>query len=145
MHCPFCRYSDSKVIDTRPSEDGLSIRRRRECLHCHRRYTTTETAALMVTKHSGVMELFSREKIIAGVGKACKGRPVTAAQLAVLAQEVEDLVRLKGSSHITTDDIGKAVLGPLKDLDKVAYLRFASVYLDFSSLEDFEKAIAALK
>ncbi|MFC5280569.1 transcriptional regulator NrdR [Arcanobacterium canis] len=145
MNCPFCRYGDSKVIDTRPSDDGLSIRRRRECLHCHRRYTTTETAGLMVKKHSGTTELFSREKIIAGVGKACKGRPVTSAQLAVLAQEVEDLVRLNGSAHITTDDIGKAVLGPLKHLDKVAYLRFASVYLDFSSLEDFEEAITSLK
>lgn len=99
----------------------------------------------MVKKHSGTTELFSRDKIIAGVGKACKGRPVTSAQLAVLAQEVEDLVRLKGSAHITTDDIGKAVLRPLQHLDKVAYLRFASVYLDFSSLEDFEKAIASLK
>ena len=89
MHCPFCRHSDSRVIDSRTSDDGLSIRRRRQCPECGGRFTTTETASLNVIKRSGVMEPFSREKVISGVRKACQGRPVTEADLAILAQRVE--------------------------------------------------------
>src|SRR3954453_9833524 len=145
MHCPFCRHSDSRVIDSRTSDDGLSIRRRRQCPKCGGRFTTTETASLSVIKRSGVMEPFSREKVISGVRKACQGRPVTEADLAVLAQRVEEAVRQTGVSQLEANEIGLSILGPLRDLDEVAYLRFASVYQAFESLEDFESAIGDLR
>lgn len=145
MHCPFCRHSDSRVIDSRTSDDGLSIRRRRQCPECGRRFSTVETASLNVIKSSGVIEPFSREKVMSGVRKACQGRPVTDADLAVLAQTVEETVRQTGASQIETNEIGLAILGPLRELDEVAYLRFASVYQGFDSLEDFEAAIAQLR
>ena len=99
----------------------------------------------MVVKRSGTSEPFSRDKIIAGVRKACQGRPVTDDQLAVLAQQVEEILREAGSSQIESDDVGRAILAPLRELDRVAYLRFASVYSNFDSLEDFEAAIADLR
>lgn len=145
MHCPFCRHPDSRVIDSRTLDDGSAIRRRRECPDCHRRFTTLETSALTVLKRSGVIEPFSREKIVAGVRKASQGRPVTEDQIALLAQGVEENLRSMGSSVIDANDIGRAILGPLRDLDQVAYLRFASVYSSFTTLEDFEAAIADLK
>lgn len=145
MLCPFCRSDDSKVVDSRTAEDGSSIRRRRECRSCGRRFTTTETTTLAVTKRSGVMEPFSREKVMAGVSKACQGRPVSGDDIAMLAQQVEDAVRAKGQSVVPAQEVGRAILHPLRRLDEVAYLRFASVYLDFQSLEDFEDAIASLR
>lgn len=145
MHCPFCHHPDSKVVDSRASEDGTVIRRRRECLNCHRRFSTTETASLLVVKSSGAVEPFSRAKIITGVRKACQGRPVSEGQLALLAQDVEDEVRGTGASEIDSHDIGLAILRPLRELDEVAYLRFASVYRGFDSLDDFEAAIAGLR
>jgi transcriptional repressor NrdR len=145
MHCPFCRHPDSRVIDSRTSDDGLSIRRRRQCPNCGRRFSTIETASLNVVKRSGVIEPFSREKVMSGVRKACQGRPVTEADLAVLAQAVEETVRQTGAAQVDTNDIGLAILGPLRELDEVAYLRFASVYQAFDSLEDFEGAIAELR
>ncbi len=145
MHCPFCRHPDSRVIDSRTSDDGQSIRRRRECPNCKRRFTTVESASLTVVKRSGATEPFSREKIIAGVGKACQGRPVGEDDLALLAQQVEEKVRSSGSSQIEAHEIGLAILEPLRKLDTVAYLRFASVYSNFDSLDDFESAIAELR
>jgi transcriptional repressor NrdR len=145
MFCPFCRHPDSRVIDSRTSDDGLSIRRRRQCPECGRRFSTTETASLNVVKRNGVLEPFSREKIVSGVRKACQGRPVTDADLAVLAQRVEEAIRATGASQIDANDIGLAILAPLRELDEVAYLRFASVYQGFSSLEDFESAITQLR
>jgi len=145
MHCPFCRHPDSRVIDSRTSDDGLSIRRRRQCPECGGRFSTTETASLMVIKRSGVMEPFSRDKVISGVRKACQGRPVTEANLALLAQKVEEAVRQTGVSQLNTNEIGLAILGPLRELDEVAYLRFASVYQEFDSLSDFERAIGDLR
>ncbi|HHW82798.1 MAG TPA: transcriptional repressor NrdR [Actinomycetales bacterium] len=145
MHCPFCHHTDSRVVDSRTSDDGTSIRRRRECPTCHRRFTTVESATLSVMKRSGVSEPFIREKIISGVRKACQGRPVTDDQIAVLAQGVEETIRSLGSSVVDTNDVGMAILGPLRDLDTVAYLRFASVYSSFTTLEDFENAIAELR
>jgi transcriptional repressor NrdR len=145
MHCPFCRHPDSRVIDSRTSDDGLSIRRRRQCPECGGRFSTIETASLNVIKRSGVIESFSREKVMSGVRKACQGRPVTEGDLAVLAQKVEEAVRQTGSSQVDTNEIGLAILGPLRDLDEVAYLRFASVYQAFDSLEDFESAIGQLR
>lgn len=145
MYCPFCRHPDSRVIDSRTSDDGLSIRRRRQCPECGGRFSTIETASLMVVKRSGVLEPFSRDKVIAGVRKACQGRPVTDADLAMLAQTVEETMRQSGVSQLDANEIGLAILGPLRELDEVAYLRFASVYQGFDSLDDFEGAIASLR
>ncbi|WP_136520352.1 MULTISPECIES: transcriptional regulator NrdR [Cellulomonas] len=145
MHCPFCRHTDSRVVDSRTSDDGASIRRRRQCPNCHRRFTTVETASLSVVKRSGATEPFSREKIVNGVRKACQGRPVGDDDLALLAQKVEETLRSAGSAEIDAYEIGLAILGPLRELDEVAYLRFASVYQAFDSLDDFESAIAVLR
>ncbi|MET9835151.1 ATP cone domain-containing protein, partial [Streptomyces sp. NPDC006385] len=119
--------------------------RRRQCPDCSRRFTTVETCSLMVIKRSGVTEPFSRTKVINGVRKACQGRPVTEDALAQLGQRVEEAVRATGSAELTTHDVGLAILGPLQELDLVAFLRFASVYRAFDSLEDFEAAIAELR
>lgn len=145
MYCPFCRHADSRVIDSRTSDDGLSIRRRRQCPECGGRFSTMETASLSVIKRSGVVEPFSREKVVAGVRKACQGRPVTDADLAVLAQKVEEAIRATGASQIEANEIGLSILAPLRELDEVAYLRFASVYQAFESLADFEAAISVLR
>ena len=145
MHCPFCRHSDSRVIDSRSTEDGAAIRRRRACPECGRRFTTQETVLLMVAKRSGVTEPFSREKIVAGVRRACQGRPVSEDALAQLGQRVEEAIRAMGQAEMPSHEIGLAILGPLRELDEVAYLRFASVYRGFESLEDFEKEISALR
>ncbi len=145
MFCPFCRHPDSRVIDSRTSDDGLSIRRRRQCPNCGGRFTTIETASLMVIKRSGVVEPFSRDKVVSGVRKAAQGRPVTDTDLAALAQRVEETIRATGASQIDANEIGLAILGPLRELDEVAYLRFASVYQAFDSLEDFESAIRQLR
>lgn len=145
MFCPFCRHPDSRVIDSRTSDDGVSIRRRRQCPECGRRFSTTETASLSVIKRSGVVEPFSREKIVLGVRKACQGRPVTDTDLAILAQRVEETIRATGVAQVEANDIGLAILTPLRELDEVAYLRFASVYQGFDSLDDFEAAITLLR
>lgn len=145
MHCPFCRNPDSRVIDSRTSDDGLSIRRRRQCTSCQKRFSTVETSSLTVVKRSGATEPFSRDKVINGVRKACQGRPVGPDDLAILAQRVEDSIRSSGAAEIDANEIGLSILGPLRELDEVAYLRFASVYQDFSSLEDFESAITLLR
>ncbi len=145
MHCPFCRADDSRVVDSRLAEDGSAVRRRRQCTTCGRRFTTLEVAALNVVKRSGVVEPFSREKIISGVRKACQGRPVTDDALAVLAQQVEDRLRDSGCAEVPAHEIGLTILGPLRDLDEVAYLRFASVYRAFDSMDDFEREIALLR
>jgi transcriptional repressor NrdR len=145
MFCPFCRHPDSRVVDSRTSDDGLAIRRRRQCPECGRRFSTTETASLSVIKRNGIVEPFSREKIVSGVRKACQGRPVNDADLALLAQRVEETIRATGVAQIDANDIGLAILPSLRELDEVAYLRFASVYQGFDSLEDFESAITLLR
>lgn len=145
MHCPFCRHADSRVIDSRATDDGSAIRRRRQCPECGRRFTTIETASLTVVKRSGVTEPFSRAKVLAGVRKACQGRPVSEDDLALLAHRVEEAVRASGAAEIDAHDVGLAILGPLRELDEVAYLRFASVYRGFESLDDFEQEISLLR
>lgn len=145
MHCPFCRHEESRVVDSRSLDDGSAIRRRRECRSCDKRFTTMETTSLSVIKRSGVAEPFNRAKIVTGVRKACQGRPVDNDDLAKLAQEVEESIRATGHAEIDAHDVGLAILGPLRRLDQVAYLRFASVYQDFDNLEDFEKAIRELR
>ncbi|RAY10826.1 transcriptional regulator NrdR [Actinomadura craniellae] len=145
MHCPFCRNPDSRVIDSRSTEDGAAIRRRRSCPECGRRFTTQETVLQMVAKRSGVTEPFSRDKIIAGVRRACQGRPVDEDALAKLGHQVEEAIRATGVAEIPSHQIGLAILGPLRELDEVAYLRFASVYRGFESLDDFAKEIELLR
>jgi transcriptional repressor NrdR len=145
VYCPYCRHTDSRVIDSRTADDGAAIRRRRACPACGRRFTTQETVILTVAKRSGVTEPFNRDKIVRGVRRACQGRPVSEDQLALLAQQVEDVIRSRGSGEVPSHEVGLAILGPLRDLDEVAYLRFASVYRGFESLSDFEDEIAALR
>ncbi|GAA4628281.1 transcriptional regulator NrdR [Actinoallomurus vinaceus] len=145
MHCPFCRHTDSRVIDSRVTDDGAAIRRRRSCPECGRRFTTQETVLMMVAKRSGVTEPFSRDKIIAGVRRACQGRPVNEDALAMLGQRVEEAIRATGNAEIPSHQIGLAILGPLRELDEVAYLRFASVYRGFETLDDFAKEIESLR
>ena len=145
MHCPACRYKDSRVLDSRVADDGSSIRRRRECRSCGKRFTTLEQMQLVVVKRSGVIEPFSREKVINGVRKACKGRPVSETDLAKLGQQVEESLRAAGPGEIEADEVGLAILRPLRALDAIAYLRFASVYHHYESVEDFETAIEQLK
>lgn len=145
MRCPFCRYDDSRVIDSRDTDDGRAIRRRRSCQRCERRFTTVETAILSVVKRSGASEPFSRSKVIDGVRRACQGRPVDDDALALLAEEVEDSLRATGCAEVASQQVGLAILGPLRELDEVAYLRFASVYRSFSSAEDFLEEIVQLR
>ena len=145
MRCPYCRHADSRVVDSREADDGQLIRRRRSCPECGKRFTTVEEAVLAVVKRSGVTEPFSRTKIMSGVRKACQGRPVDEDSIALLAQRVEETVRAKGAAEIPSHDVGLAILVPLRELDQVAYLRFASVYKSFDSLDEFEKEIAELR
>jgi transcriptional repressor NrdR len=145
VRCPFCRHPDSRVLDSREQDEGQAIRRRRSCQLCGRRFTTLEEATLSVVKRSGVSEPFSRAKVVNGVRRACQGRPVDEDALALLAQRVEDAVRAGGAAEVPSNEVGLAILGPLRQLDEVAYLRFASVYNAFTSADDFEKAIAELR
>jgi transcriptional repressor NrdR len=145
MRCPFCHNPDSRVIDSREADEGATTRRRRSCPQCGRRFTTVEEAVLAVVKRSGVSEPFNRSKVVAGVRRACQGRPVDEDQLALLAQQVEDTIRASGAAEVPAHEVGLAILRPLRELDEVAYLRFASVYRAFTSVADFEKEIAELK
>ena len=145
LFCPFCRHSDSRVVDSRATDDGSAIRRRRQCPECDRRFTTIEVATLSVVKRSGVIEPFSKAKVVNGLRKACQGRPVTDDDLALLAQKVEEAVRASGAAAVDSHEVGLATLSPLRELDEVAYLRFASVYRSYESLEDFEAEISLLR
>ncbi|QZY29677.1 transcriptional regulator NrdR [Nocardioides coralli] len=147
MHCPYCRNTDTRVVDSRVAEDGSAIRRRRTCNaeDCGKRFTTVELMQLTVLKRSGATEPFNRDKAVRGVRKACHGRPVTEDELACLGQQVEDALRLSGAAEIPAHEVGLAILGPLRELDEVAYLRFASVYRAFESVDDFEAEIAMLR
>jgi len=132
-------------MDSRTSEDGSNIRRRRQCPECGARFSTLETSSLLVAKRGGTTEPFSRDKIVNGVRKACQGRPVTESDLAMLAQTVEETIRATGTAQVEAQEVGLAILEPLRKLDEVAFMRFASVYQGWESLEDFEAAIAVLK
>jgi transcriptional repressor NrdR len=146
VRCPACGSLDDKVVDSRTTDDGGAVRRRRQCLSCATRFTTferLEEAPLVVVKSSGDEVAFDRGKIVAGVEAAAKGRPVSAATIDDLATEVEDRVRLEGTV-VTSERIGRAVLEALARLDGVAALRFASVYKGFDDLADFEREIGLL-
>jgi transcriptional repressor NrdR len=147
MHCPVCPSDDTKVIDSRAAEEGASIRRRRQCPLCGFRFTTRERleeAPLMVSKRSGSRVPFDRSKVIAGVSAATKGRPVEASTIDTLADRVEETLRAIGN-EVTSAQVGHAVLEQLRDLDEVAYLRFASVYKNFDQAADFRRELALLE
>ena len=146
MRCPSCTSVDDKVVDSRLADDGVAIRRRRECLECGRRFTTferIEDVGLVVVKRSGVRQPFRREKIVAGVRAAAKNRPVGPEQFDSLAAEVEESLRFEGG-EVTSARVGAAVLERLRALDEVAYVRFASVYKGFDDPSDFEREIGLL-
>ncbi len=149
MHCPYCRNTDTRVLDSRVTDDGGAIRRRRSCPvdggGCGKRFSTVEQMQLVVVKRSGATEPFAREKAVSGVRKACKGRPVTEDDLSRLGQRVEDSLRGEGWAEVPAHEVGMAILTPLRELDEVAYLRFASVYRAFESADDFEAEIALLR
>jgi transcriptional repressor NrdR len=138
---------EDRVVDSRLSEDGAAIRRRRECSACGRRFTTferAEAAGLRVVKRSGEREPFDRLKVVAGIRKACKNRPVAEEDMERVAEEIEEAARVSGSSEITSQEVGLAILDRLRELDDVAYVRFASVYKDFQDVTDFEREVGEL-
>jgi transcriptional repressor NrdR len=146
VRCPWCGHDDSKVIDSRPAEEGSSVRRRRECEACGRRFTTFERATgvgLRVIKRDGSKEPYDRQKLLAGVAKAIINRPVTEEQVARLATRIEERLRRKGP-EVTTQEVGLEVLSQLRRLDDVAYMRFASVYKDFQEVTDFERELGLM-
>jgi transcriptional repressor NrdR len=146
MRCPWCGQAEDKVVDSRSAEAGAAIRRRRQCLNCSRRFTTferVEEITLTVVKRDGSKEPFARDKVVAGVAKAIKNRPVTEEQVLQVAERAEAKLRKKGPV-VTTQEVGLEVLALLRRLDDVAYLRFASVYKDFQELTDFEKELGLL-
>jgi transcriptional repressor NrdR len=146
VHCPFCEENDTKVVDSRLAEEGSAVRRRRRCPACHARFTTyerVEEVPLTVVKRSGGREPFDRTKVIAGIRYAAKGRPVDVVRIESVAEEVEDRMRLAGP-EVTSAQVGLAVLDELRQLDEVAYVRFASVYKNFHAAADFERELTLL-
>ena len=147
MRCPYCSAEEDKVVESRLAEEGRTIRRRRECLACSRRYTTferPEEVPLIIVKRNGVEAPFDSAKVVEGIKRACKNRPVTVAEIESIAEDVEDEMRADGRRPVPTSEIGRDVLERLRDLDEVAYLRFASVYKDFQELDDFERELGSL-
>jgi transcriptional repressor NrdR len=147
MRCPHCKGLEDKVVDSRLAEGGISIRRRRQCLTCGGRFTTferSEPAGLRVQKRSGEIEPYDREKVVGGLVKACKNRPVGEADIERLADEIEEHLREGGRRQVPSAEVGLAILDRLREVDEVAYIRFASVYRDFDSLTDFEKEVGLL-
>ncbi|MGF0094880.1 transcriptional repressor NrdR [Peptoniphilus sp. AGMB00490] len=140
MKCPFCGYNDSKVLDTRPTDEGYTIRRRRECLKCQKRFTTyekIEQSPVMVIKKDGNRQAFDREKIIKGMIKSCEKRPVSADKIEEAVNNIEKKIENSMRREITSLEIGEMVMNELKDLDEVSYVRFASVYREFKDLQSF--------
>jgi transcriptional repressor NrdR len=147
MRCPWCNADDDRVVDSRPADGGVAIRRRRECASCHRRYTTferVEDVGLMVVKRDGTKAPFDRQKVAESVFKAIKNRPVTAEQVMHLVDRVEERMRRKGP-EVTSEQVGVAVLADLAKLDQVGYIRFASVYKDFQEISDFQQELVSLQ
>ena len=147
MRCPYCGYQESKVVDSRHSDDGVSIRRRRECLQCQKRFTTYEVVErplLMVQKKDGSLEAFDRQKLLKGVFSAIKKRPFSAAQITSMIEEMETQYTSEMRSTVTSAEIGNTVMEKLKNIDAVAYIRFASVYQEFTDVAGFIAAIGAL-
>ena len=140
MKCPYCAYQESKVVDSRHSDDGTSIRRRRECLSCNRRFTTYETVEslpIIVVKRDNSRQSFDRNKIMNGMIRACEKRPVTTQDLESAVQDIESIIQNSLEREVTTEYIGELVMERLKPLDEVAYVRFASVYRQFKDINSF--------
>ena len=140
MKCPYCAYLESKVVDSRPADEGASIRRRRECLSCHKRFTTYETVEslpLMVVKKDGSRQSFDRSKVLGGVIRACEKRPVPYQDMEGLVSEIEQVLQNQMDREISSARIGELVMERLKKLDEVAYVRFASVYREFKDIDTF--------
>ena len=140
MKCPFCAHLHDKVVDSRESKDGGAIRRRRQCLKCKRRFTSYERIdeiPSMVIKKDGRRERFDRQKVLAGILKACEKRPVSMSQLETIADNAETMVQESSEREVSTRAVGEMIMNELKTLDKVAYVRFASVYLDFKDIQEF--------
>ena len=140
MNCPFCGYGESKVIDSRPAEEGTSIRRRRECLSCGKRFTTYETVEslpMVVVKKDGSRQSFDRQKVLGGMIRACEKRPVPLAELEKIAEEIEQDLQNSMEREVSTEDIGEKVMDRLRTVDQVAYVRFASVYRQFKDIDTF--------
>jgi len=147
MRCPFCGFLEDKVVDSREAKDGDSIRRRRECLECGRRFTSYERIdeiPFMVIKKDGRREAFDRSKIMSGLLRACEKRPISALQLEALVDTVEKRVQESSDREVPTSELGKIIMPPLKALDKVAYVRFASVYLEFEDVSEFMNELKLL-
>ena len=147
MKCPFCGYCDSKVIDSRPAEEGATIRRRRECLACQKRFTTyeiIERLPLVVVKRDGSRQSFDKVKLINGMVRACEKRPVTLSQLEKIADEIEQELQSNLEREVSTVNIGEMVMLRLKDVDEVAYVRFASVYRSFKDINTFMDELSKL-
>jgi len=147
MKCPYCDHPESKVIDSRESKNGLTIRRRRECLACKKRFTTyekIEEIPYMVVKKDGQRQRFDGQKIMAGLLKACEKRPIPIAELEEAVEEIETKLQEKAEKEISTAEIGQHVMQKLKELDKVAYVRFASVYREFRDVVAFKKELESL-
>ena len=148
MRCPSCEFPESKVVDSRPSDDGTTIRRRRECLSCKHRFTTYERLGdtpLLVTKSDGSSETYDRNKLMRGVTVACAKRPITPDQINGLIDSIESELRAMPRNEITSQNLGTMVLERLATLDDVAYVRFASVYKDFKNIEEFASALEELR
>ena len=140
MKCPFCGHLHDKVVDSRESKEGDAIRRRRQCLACQRRFTSYERIdeiPYMVVKKDGRRERFDRQKVLAGILKACEKRPVSMVQLETIADKAETMVQDSSEREVSTTSLGEMIMNELKTLDKVAYVRFASVYLDFKDVQEF--------
>ena len=147
MRCPFCSHIEDKVVDSRESKDGDSIRRRRECLGCGRRFTSYERIdeiPYMVVKKDGKREAWDRSKVLAGLYRACEKRPISTSQLEAIVDEVEKNVQDSLDRELPTSEIGKIIMRRLKALDKVAYVRFASVYLEFADVSEFMSELKVL-
>ena len=147
MKCPECGYLDSKVLDSRPSEEGNTIRRRRECDKCHHRFTTYEKIEeypIMVVKKNNVRQTFSREKVMNGLLRACEKRPISVEQIEEVVNQVEQELKNTLKKEVTSSDIGELVMKYLKELDEIAYVRFASVYRQFKDISVFVKEVNEL-
>lgn len=147
MRCPYCNHIDSKVIDSRPIDEGASIRRRRECTHCHNRFTTyerVEAVPLMVVKKDKSTQVFDRNKIISGLLRSCEKRPVSRSDMEALVDDIESELNNQMIQEISSKDLGEMVLTRLRDLDEVAYVRFASVYRRFNDVESFMQELKTL-
>lgn len=148
MKCPYCGYIESKVIDSRPTDEGTSIRRRRECLKCEKRFTTyekLETISLAVIKQDNSRQPFDRGKILRGLMLACEKRPISIAQMEQVTEDVESELYQAMVKEVSSTEIGERVMAHLKDLDEVAYVRFASVHKHFSDIDSFMSALKELK